>query len=197
MIGYLQGKVKFAAAEYVILLCGGVGYRIELGPKSMSYEEGTDASFFIYTHVRESEFRLFGFSDTKELDLFETLLDVGGIGPKSAMNLVSTLGYNRLVQYILQKDAKHIRVPGVGKKSAEKIVFELHDKLKDRGLTIDPDTGDMQKIDPKNIEETKAALKALGYGKKDIDTVMQNISENPELSDVRSEALLKYALSMI
>ena len=134
MIGWLSGKVVQAAPDRLILDVGGVGYQVAI-PLSTYYEiQKSDADgpvrLFIHTHVREDALALYGFWSERERELFERLIAVSGIGPRLAQVVLSGMAPDELVGALAAGDvAKLVRIPGVGKKTAERMVVELRDKL--------------------------------------------------------------------
>jgi len=134
MIGWLSGKVVQAVPDRLILDVGGVGYQVAI-PLSTYYEiEKTEAGatirLFIHTHVREDALALFGFWSEREKELFERLIAVSGIGPRLAQVVLSGMAPDELIAALAAGDvARLVRIPGVGKKTAERMVVELRDKL--------------------------------------------------------------------
>jgi len=125
----------------VVVECGGVGYDVSISVSTFTAlpAEGAEASLFIHTHVREDALALFGFAELAEKRLFEKLLTISGIGPKLAITVLSGISAERLVGAIRGQDhATLTRIPGIGKKTAERVVLELKDKLDDMvGTTAD------------------------------------------------------------
>ena len=134
MIGWLAGKVVQAAPDRLILDVGGVGYQVAI-PLSTFYElqkadAGATVRLYIHTHVREDALALFGFWTERERELFERLIAVSGIGPRLAQVVLSGMAPDELVAALAAGDvARLVRIPGVGKKTAERMVVELRDKL--------------------------------------------------------------------
>ena len=132
MIAALRGKVTERHAGKVVLDVGGVGYEVAIPVETYGRlgEPGEEVSLHIHTHVRENALSLFGFHSRHDKDLFEKFLDVSGVGPRLALTLMSGLPTSELLQAIRLGDAKKlVRIPGVGKKTGERIVLELKDKL--------------------------------------------------------------------
>ena len=134
MIGWLAGKVVQAAPDRLILDVGGVGYQVAI-PLSTFYElqkadAGATVRLYIHTHVREDALALFGFWTERERELFERLIAVSGIGPRLAQVVLSGMAPDELIAALAAGDvARLVRIPGVGKKTAERMVVELRDKL--------------------------------------------------------------------
>lgn len=132
MIGHLRGTVLEKHPTEVILETGGVGYEVQISISTYTAlpNQGAAVSLRIYTHVREDTLLLFGFATSEEKQLFEQLISVSGIGPKLAITVLSGLATPDLIGAIRNGDvAQLVRIPGVGKKTAERIVLELKDKL--------------------------------------------------------------------
>lgn len=200
MIAYLKGKIKSRQEDYIILDCNGVGYKIEVGTKRFMRREAEKTEFYIYTHVRENELKLFGFESLEELEVFELLLDVSGVGPKVALSLIVNLGAKKVVSSILQKDASGLKVTGVGIRTADKIVLELNDKLKKKGYSI-TDEDKSSKVRNreflKKLDEAKDALRSLGYSASDVVRVIESAKFDKRVSKMTVEELVKYLLSKI
>ena len=132
MIAYLSGKLLAKQANTVIIDVGGVGYEVMI-PLSTFYElgeEGSDVSLRIYTNVREDAIQLFGFRTTRERELYLKLISVQGIGAKSGISMLSGLSADEIVTAIRTDNlARLTSIPGVGRKTAERLVIELRDKL--------------------------------------------------------------------
>ena len=132
MIAHLRGRVLRKEPQEVVVDVAGVGYRVTI-PVSTFYrlgDEGSEVSLLTHTHVREDALSLFGFVTAGEQDLFEKLISVAGVGPKLAINVLSGIEAPDLVAALKASDvARLIRIPGVGKKTAERLVLELKDKM--------------------------------------------------------------------
>jgi Holliday junction DNA helicase RuvA len=130
MIGFLTGVVKFKTNEGAIILTGGVGYQVALALSTLAkLVPGQPAALFIYTHIREENFDLYGFATQEELTLFKHLLGVSGIGPKTAL-LVMDKGVDQIRQAIVKADTGFFTlIPRLGTKNAQKIIIELKSKL--------------------------------------------------------------------
>jgi Holliday junction DNA helicase RuvA len=198
MIGYLKGKIQYQTNSYVVINCGGVGYRVEI-KEGFLKKSGETVEFFIYTHVRENELRLFGFDSEEELMLFEMLLDVNGVGPKAAISIVSALGSKEAIDAILVKNAKELKVPGVGIKTANKIILELSEKLAKKGFV----TSKQSKVSVKRnkmrgkFEQAAEALESLGYSSKNIEKAVDSVELTKEIMKYSVEELVKYLLKQM
>ncbi len=144
MIAHLRGRLLSKSPNQAIVECAGVGYDATISVATFSAlpAEGTEASLHIHTHVREDQIALFGFSETQEKRLFEKLLTISGIGPKLAITVLSGIAADRLITAIRSGDhATLTKIPGIGKKTAERVVLELKDKLDDLATAIPTATG--------------------------------------------------------
>jgi holliday junction DNA helicase RuvA len=134
VIAHLRGRVFGKTPNAVVVECGGVGYDVAISVSTFTAlpAEGSEASLFIHTHVREDALALFGFAELAEKRLFEKLLTISGIGPKLAITVLSGISADRLVGAIRASDHGTLtKIPGIGKKTAERVVLELKDKLDD------------------------------------------------------------------
>src|SRR6201994_658226 len=134
MIAHLRGRLLSKNPNQAIVECAGVGYEVTISVTTFSAlpAEGAEASLHIHTHVREDQIALFGFSETQEKRLFEKLLTISGIGPKLAITVLSGISADLLITAIRSGDhATLTRIPGIGKKTSERVVLELKDKLDD------------------------------------------------------------------
>ena len=184
MIGYLSGKVKFIFGEEIILDVAGVGYKIFIGGESFQLDAA--AELFIHTHVREDAINLYGFKSRAVFELFEKLLSVSGIGAKSAMAILKKISPAEFIAAVNNQDLKTLtKLPGVGKKSAERMLLELKDEFKN--LQVGTVTQTFKK--PNAINEATEALSALGYTSAEISEVLERAPEN-----FNTEQLIKFAL---
>jgi len=169
MIALITGRLAAKAPNSVIIDVGGVGYRVQI-PLSSFYElpePGSPVSLHIHTHVREDAFLLYGFLTEKEKTLFLSLMEVSGVGPKLALNIISGLPFDQLVDAIVTGDeAKVSTIPGIGKKTAARIVLELRDKVAAMGPPPAPSGPRASGEGPdRRKEEAVSALLNLGYNK--------------------------------
>lgn len=201
MIAFVKGTVEYAEPEsgLVVLETGGIGYNILVPGKDFSLLPGRGGEAKLYTHlnVREDAMQLFGFLNRDDLQFFRLLIGVNGIGPKAALGILSVFGADELRFAILADDAKTIsKAPGVGAKTARKLILELKDKisledafekkLAHEQLAVEAKTGKSASVD-----EAVQALTALGYSSTDALKAVRKV-EGAENMDV--EELLKAAL---
>lgn len=194
MIGYLHGKVLKLDTDYCLLDVHGVGYRVFVGGMTRSrLRMGEDAELFIHTAVREDAILLYGFQTSEEYDTFQLLLSVSGIGPKVALGILSAITVEQLALAIRQKKSAVLtKLPGIGKKSAERIILELKDKVAvpDGMATASETEFDVvEQAGDDMMSEAGAALAALGYTQAEIAPVLKKAATCDSV-----EAVIKFAL---
>lgn len=185
MIGFLHGTVKTSGNTSIILMVSGVGYKVFCPLSTLvSTTENETLELYIHTHVREDHITLYGFKNEEELFLFEKLTSVSGIGPKSALAMLSVHSSASLADAIERGDKDALsHTPGVGKKTAEKIILELKGKLSH----LADNTGDDTTL------EVRLALEALGYSAKEIHDALKNVQTEGKSTSV----LIKEALQQL
>lgn len=185
MIGSLNGKIIFKGEKHLVLDVGGVGYKISVPPSvGKELSENSIASLWTHLHVKEDALELYGFLNQSELEFFELLISISGIGPRSALGILALAPVDTVRRAIGQGDASYLtKVSGIGKKIAEKIVLELRDKLGAGALS----TGGMFKDDADILE----ALVSLGYSQRDARDMLTKIPHEIKGRDKRLEAALK------
>jgi Holliday junction DNA helicase RuvA len=192
MIAFLRGRVLEKHPNRVIVDVAGVGYDVAV-PLSTFYtagDVGADIALRIHTHVREDQLALFGFATPLELAVFERLIAVGGIGPRLALSVLSGIESGELVAAIQRSDlARLTRIPGVGKKTAERIVVELRDRLPKAVAAAGPGAPPPTAGDELR-DDLVSALANLGYHRQAIDKVLDKVIE----TDQRFEDVLRSAL---
>ncbi len=191
MIAYLEGPIHTLSPERVIIKCGGVGYSVNI-PLSTYYvlEGKKEASLQIHTQVREDILALFGFSSGAEKAAFEKLITISGIGPKLAQSILSGIDVNELIEAIARGDAKRLNaIPGVGKKTAERIVLELRDKLIADGLDVPSAVTPRTGVE----DDVVSALVNLGYkanfAEKAVSKAREKLGDDPEFPELLKSSL--------
>lgn len=164
MIGYLQGQVKSAGKDHVLVVVGNLGYEVFVSvPTLEKVKTGEEREFWTHEYLRENTRELYGFSMREELTLFHDLMKVSGVGPKSALNVMS-LGATKIREAINKGDAGILgSVSGVGKKTAQKIVLELKGVLSDASVV----SADAEAVD---------ALRRLGYSQREASDALHGIT---------------------
>jgi len=187
MISFLDGKIEFKAEKFVIVNVAGVGYKVFVGHETLNKIPEKDSNVKIWTHqyVREDSLELYGFLNFAELDLFEILIGISGIGPKGALGVLGVAPVDTLKKAIASGDTSYLtRVSGIGRKTAEKIVLELKEKFAGKGMLA---------IDAPELKEEADALDALislGYSQREAREALQSVPK--EITSV--EKRLKEAL---
>jgi len=190
VIGFLRGILLHKSPQELLLDVSGVGYRVLVPISTFCRlgDQGTQAQLLIHTHVREDQFALYGFATPSELELFEKLIGVSGVGPKVALGVLSGIEVEDLVGAIRGNDvARLTRVPGVGKKTAERLILELKDKIQAlQGSSAEPQAPSPQRSD------LLSALANLGYSSAEADRAATEVLRlHPEatLGDLLRDAL--------
>lgn len=194
MIAHLKGRVLRKSPQEVIVDVAGVGYRVSI-PVSTFYrlgDEGAEVSLRVHTHVREDALALFGFLTGHEQDLFERLIQVAGVGPKLAVNILSGIEAAELAAALRGSDiARLTRVPGVGKKTAERLILELKDKMPP--VPEAPSEAEAEPATPK--EDLLSALAHLGYSRVEAERGVDRALRDDGTG--RFEDLLRRALQIV
>lgn len=170
MIGYIEGKVVCKENRLLILLAGGVGYTVFVTPEVAEHAvTGEQSRFWTHLSVKENALELYGFPQREELSFFRLLIGISGIGPKSALNIISLADIATIEHAIRRGDNSYLtKVSGIGKKLAEKIVLELKEKVGEM-----EDHGDS----PRAEDEALEALEALGYAARDTREVVRLLAK--------------------
>ena len=195
MIAYVKGVLAVVGQDSIIIDKGGIGININVPVSIISTlpSIGSEVKVFTYTYVREDAIALYGFMTMDDLDVFKLLINVNGVGTKTALGILSAITPNELRLAVISADYKTItKAPGIGKKSAERIVLELRDKVKmviEDDSYIAVDSGDVAKSDSVNI--ALEALVSLGFSYGEAAKAVKQV-DNYEEMDV--ESLIKAAL---
>ncbi len=201
MIGYIKGELAYKYEDRIIVENNGIGFEIFVPGSVLDRmpAAGSDVKLHTYLHVREDQMSLFGFLTADELSMFKLLITVSGIGPKGALGILSVMDVDSLRFAILSGDAKTIsKAPGIGKKTAEKVILDLRDKCDaDDFLDTEPDAGSVGAPGSASTDEAKdaiAALVALGYSSTDSMRAVRAVGDTSGMS---VDEILKLALKSI
>lgn len=196
MFAYIKGSLEVKGINYVVIENGGIGYKIYMSAKSIGTLGNINDMVKVYTHyhVREDDISLYGFNSEEELRMFEILINVSGVGVKSALTMLSDITPSSFALAVINDDVTRLtKVPGVGKKTAQRLILELKDKLKSEDITAQ----DTQEI---NIKQDNAvnsdavvALQVLGYSKKEAEEILGKIDSK----DLSLEETIKQALKSL
>ena len=199
MIAHLRGILLSKTPNQAVIECAGVGYEVAISVATFSAlpAEGKEVRLHIFTKVAEDLLALFGFEEMQEKRLFERLLTISGIGPKLAITVLSGIAADRLIAAIRGSDyAVLVRIPGIGKKTAERVVLELKDKLDD--LALAPATGpERPEIYGGAGEDALSALVNLGYARAVAQKAIEAVLEKDGSVRNSFEALFRAAMANI
>lgn len=187
MYEYLTGKVTFVEPTHIVVEVGGIGYKV-LTANPFIYQENEIITIYIEQIVRENEMSLYGFSDLSAKMLFNKLLGVSGIGPKSGLAILANADQSALIGAVESQNVDYlVKFPGIGKKTAQQIVLDLKGKLTDiPGVTLDLFNEPVTVTNNnKALTDAILALEALGYGKVDIKRVEKQLRKQP-VTDTQS-----------
>lgn len=189
MIAYLRGSLELKSEEYIIIEVQGIGYKVYMSKKSIDSlpDEGT-VRVYTYLKVREDDVSLFGFCTNEELHMFELLISVGGIGAKSAINILSSITPSRFALAVITNDVNSLKkLQGIGPKTAQRIILELKDKIKTEEAISAREEQDSS-MDDEEKEDVIQALQVLGYRRYEINKVLAKVKSST-LEDKIKEAL--------
>ena len=194
MIAYLKGEVITKSEEYVILEVQGIGYKIYMSKKSIDeLEKDKQVRVYTYLKVREDDISLFGFCSNEELHMFELLISVGGIGAKSAITILSNITPSRFALAVITNEINTLKkLPGIGPKTAQRIILELKDKIKtEEAMDISINEKEQEKEIEEDFEELVQALQVLGYRRYEINQIL------PKVKAINLEDRIKEALNYL
>jgi len=204
MIGYLEGQISHQQGKTAIILTNGVGYEVNLSGNAsvVCQKQQGVVQLFIHTHVREDQLTLFGFATIQEKNLFLLLISVSGVGPKTALELLSVPA-NHIIEAIASGNSGFIQqCPGIGKKTADRVIMELQEKvaaIAPEGAAVTPNLSGATSFTrtsalEENYSDIMTALLQLGYDKKTILVVLSRYAEEHSGDIEEEEAILKYCL---
>ncbi len=181
MISYLKGNLEVKNIDYVVIDVGGIGYKVYMSSNSINRlgEIGNNVKVYTYMRVREDDISLYGFCTSEELRMFEQLLGVSGVGAKSALTILANISPSSFALAIISGDINTLKkLPGIGAKSAQRMILELKDKMKTQDAIENGE--EIVNINNSYIENDKTkdaieALQVLGYSRKDIEVVLSKI----------------------
>ncbi len=192
MYEYIKGIFKSIEKEYIVIECGNIGYKIFTSGSTISNMPAIDQQIKIYTHqiVREDFIGLYGFLTKDEISMFNLLISISGVGPKAALSLMSIANVSTLKYAIITDDDKLItKAPGIGKKTAQRIILELKDKITVGGAMPKGTTISDIDIDNEKLSEAVGALIALGYSDKEAEKAIEKANRSNSVEDIIKECL--------
>lgn len=194
MYSYIKGTLEGIEKDYIVVDAGGIGYKIftpESTIRSLNLT-GEKVKIYTYLHVREDNLSLFGFLTYDEQRMFELLISVSGIGPKVANSVLSNISPSRFCLAVISDDINSLtNIPGIGKKTAQRVILELKDKLKTQDAIDKSDV--ITDVNNNDAEEIVDALKVLGYQTREIILALQGIDTNLPIEEVIKQTLKKLA----
>jgi Holliday junction DNA helicase RuvA len=193
MYAYFKGLVESVLKDRIILETGNIGYEIYL-PESeiLKLEPGDNiVKVYTYLHVREDDMKLFGFLEKENLNFFKKLIGVSGVGPKVALGIISNITPDDMCIAIATDNILVLKsIPGIGPKMAQKIIFELKDKILKEDIDKLKDKSTKRSIQNNDLSEAITALQVLGYAKRDVEEIISNLSiENDTVESIIKKAL--------
>jgi holliday junction DNA helicase RuvA len=195
MIAHLRGRLIYKQPGQAVVEAGGVGYDVAISVPTFTAlpSVGAEAALHIHTQVSEDQIALYGFLDPEEKRLFERLITVSGVGPRLAIKRLSGLSPERTVQAIRAQDhAQLVRIPGVGKKLAERLVVELKDKLEDFAVAPAPKT-----VQGAAVDDVLSALTNLGYQRAAAEKAIEQAIAKEKALAADFDGLFRGALKVI
>jgi len=193
MIASLTGQIRSQDTEGIVLDVGGVGYRVAMPARSLARLVGSREVFIhTYLHVREDVMCLYGFMETEERDFFELLKGVSGVGPKVAIGILSAYGPADLRRAVLNRDVAVFQsISGIGKKTAERLVLELKDKVGDLGVDAATAGGETGGGGNGSYQLAREALVSLGYNFAEAEAALSGADPDDDVEELVRQALKK------
>lgn len=195
MFAYIKGSLEMKSSGYIVIDINGLGYKIFMSQNNIDSigELHNIIKVFTYVKVREDDISIFGFKTQEELKMFELLISVSGVGAKSALVMLSCIEPSDFAIAVISNDVKVLtKVPGIGNKSAQRIILELKDKLKEEQIEEKlKDSSKKTKDNSENINEAISGLMVLGYSKKDIEKAFEHLDiDNLSIEDLIKKGLI-------
>lgn len=195
MIASLKGNIENKGSNFLVIDVNGVGYKAFMPSSTIQgLEVGSQIKVYTYLRMSQDDISLFGFLTNEELVMFELLISVGGIGAKSAINILSNIEPSTFAMAVITNDVNKIKsLPGIGPKTAQRIILELKDKIKN-DQAIDNGKGVAEKIELTQVaEDAIDALQVLGYNRRDVEKVIAKI----DTTSITLEEAIKQGLNLL
>ena len=202
MFAYIKGSLEVKTNGYIVIDVIGIGYKIFMSETAINKlgAIGEIIKIHTYVRVREDDISIYGFNTNEELRMFELLLSVSGIGAKSALVILSNVSVSSFALAIINNDIILLKkLPGIGPKTAQRVILELKDKLKKENEIVANENTDISDtintaiMDDEKIAEATAALKVLGYTGKEIEKALEKVDANLSVEDIIRKGLLNLA----
>lgn len=194
MIAFIKGKVEFKANSFIIVDVNGIGYKVFMAESTLEkIEINSNIKVFTYMRVMQDDISLYGFMTNEELTMFELLISVGGIGAKSAIAILSNIEPSQFALAIITDDVNTLKkLPGIGAKTAQRIILELKDKIKSEDAIDENSNTKSIKLN-QNAQDAIDALQVLGYSRYEIEKKLSNIDTN----NLSVEEIIKQGLKIL
>ncbi len=198
MLAYIKGTLESVMKGYVVIDVGGLGYKVYMSDTSIGKlgKIGDKVKVHTYYQVREDDISIFGFNTSEELIMFELMISVSGIGAKTALTMLSVIEPSKFALAVISEDVTTLtQIPGIGPKSAKRIILELKDKVKKEEQIAQAQNVEIQKavINDNKVAEAVSALQVLGYNKKDIEKAINTIDKK----NLTVEEIIKKGLTIL
>ena len=198
MISYLKGSLEVKNIDYIVIDVGGIGYKVYMSSNSINRlgEIGSSVKVYTYMRVREDDISLYGFCTSEELRMFEQLLGVSGIGAKSALTILANISPSSFALAIISGDINTLKnLPGIGAKSAQRIILELKDKMKTQDGIQSEEVVNINSgyVNNDKTKDAIEALQVLGYSRRDIEVVLSKI----DVKDDQVEEIIRKSLKYL
>ena len=197
MFAYIKGSLEQKSNNYVVIDVGGIGYKIFMATKAIENlgEIGQVVKVHTHYYVREDNISLYGFNTNEELRMFELLLQVSGIGAKSAIAMLSEISPSSFALAVISDDISQlVKIPGIGKKTAARIVLELKDKLKTEEAITKTEEVKLSITNEEETSEAIAALQVVGSTKREIERALENVdTKNLQFEEIIKQGLKNLA----
>lgn len=202
MFAYIKGSLEVKTNGYIVIDVNGIGYKIFMSETAINKlgAIGEIIKIHTYVRVREDDISIYGFNTNEELRMFELLLSVSGIGAKSTLVILSNVSVSSFALAIINNDINLLKkLPGIGPKTAQRVILELKDKLKKENEIVANENTDISDtintaiMDDEKIAEATAALKVLGYTGKEIEKALEKVDANLSVEDIIRKGLLNLA----
>ena len=198
MLAYIKGTLEIKMTDYVVIDVGGLGYKVYMSAIGMEKlgNIGDKVKVYTYYRVREDDISIFGFNTNEELRMFELILSVSGVGAKTALTIIAVTEPSEFAIAVISDDVSYLtKIPGIGAKSAQRIILELKDKMKKENSITKPKNLKLKEavVDSSKVDEAISALQVLGYNKKEIEKVFMKLDKK----DLSTEDLIRKGLGML
>ena len=198
MLAYIKGTLEIKMTDYVVIDVGGLGYKVYMSAIGMEKlgNIGDKVKVYTYYRVREDDISIFGFNTNEELRMIELILSVSGVGAKTALTIIAVTEPSEFAIAVISDDVSYLtKIPGIGAKSAQRIILELKDKMKKENSITKTKNLKLKEavVDSSKVDEAISALQVLGYNKKEIEKVFMKLDKK----DLSTEDLIRKGLGML